>query len=81
MEEPGFVRLFRVRDGAQMGASQVVDFFGGGNAGVLWLMRRTGEVAVGRDIVFTHVPPLTADGAKLPIEHETKAQDRAIELR
>ena len=73
MDEPGYVKLYCNKDGRLIATSQVVDFFGGGNAGVLWLMPQTGEVAVGRDIVFTHIPPLDATGHPLPIAHEAGA--------
>ena len=69
MEIPGFVRLYRVSDGNVIGTSPVVDFFGG-NARVTWLLAMTGQVAVGRDVTFWHVHPVSPSGALLPIEHE-----------
>jgi hypothetical protein len=69
MDTPGFVRLYRVADGSLVGTSGVVDFFGG-NARVTWLLAATGQVSVGRDVMFWHVHPVGPSGAKLPIEHE-----------
>jgi hypothetical protein len=69
METPGYVRLYRVADGTVIGTSRIVDFFGG-NARVTWLLAATGQVSVGRDVMFWHVHPVGPSGALLPIEHE-----------
>nr|WP_294503695.1 hypothetical protein [uncultured Rhodopila sp.] len=69
METPGFVRLYRVSDGSIIGTSRVVDFFGG-NARVTWLLAMTGQVSVGRDVMFWHVHPVSPSGALLPIQHD-----------
>ena len=69
MELPGFAQLYRIADGKVVDTSSVTDFFGG-NARVTWLLEDTGQVAVGRDIIFWHVHPLTPYGAMLPIRHE-----------
>jgi hypothetical protein len=57
MKMPGFVRLYRNTDNILLAESHVADFFSG-DAQVFWLMETTGEVAVGRDIVFKDVPPV-----------------------
>lgn len=66
MELPNFVRLYRNTDNKYFGESNVADFFGG-NGRSTWLIDKTGEVAVGRDILFTGIPPVTASGDALPI--------------
>ena len=60
MDMPGTARLVRVGDGAVVGSSGVMDFFGGGNADVIWLMAQNRTVQVGRDIVFRDVPSVTS---------------------
>jgi hypothetical protein len=66
MELPSFVRLYRNTDNKYFGESNVADFFGG-NGRSMWLIDKAGEVAVGRDISFTGVPPVTASGDVLSI--------------
>ncbi len=56
MDMPGTARLVRVADGKVLQRSAVVDFFGGGNADVIWLPGQNGTVQVGRDVVFHDVP-------------------------
>jgi hypothetical protein len=73
MELPSFVRLYRNADNKYFGESTVADFFGG-NDRSLWLIDEAGEVAVGRDISFTGIPPITASGDILSVP-QTKAKN------
>lgn len=68
MDEPGFVELYNNRSGKLVATGPVVDFFGGANGQVLWLNKNWGQVAVGRDTLFSNVPPLNPDGEPMPIE-------------
>jgi len=70
MDDPGYVRLYSNVDGHLVATSQVVDFFGGSNADIIWLMAETGQVIIGRDVIFSHVHPVTRWGEVLPIRHE-----------
>ncbi|MBI3898481.1 MAG: hypothetical protein HY308_09320 [Gammaproteobacteria bacterium] len=67
--DPGFVRLYRNSGNQYMGESEVVDFFLG--ADPMWLMAQTGEVSVGRDIVFKGVPPVNAVGEVMKVPNPT----------
>jgi hypothetical protein len=65
MEDPGFVRLYRNTDNHYFGESPVTDFLGG--ADVIWNMAHSGNILVGRDVMFKEVPPVTAWGQVLEI--------------
>jgi hypothetical protein len=57
MQEPGFVRLYWSDDNDLIAESNVADFFGGTE--IFWHMAISGEIAVGRDIVFEGIAPIT----------------------
>lgn len=67
--DPGFTRIYRVRDGKLLRNGPVVDFLRG-DGDVMWLNAESGEVTVGMHTRFYHLPPLDAQGRPLPIKHE-----------
>ena len=69
MIEPGVPRIYSARDGKLLRTGPVVDYVAG-DGGAIWLNAQTGEIAVGRDATFYHLPPLDAQGRPLPIKHE-----------
>ena len=69
MLDPGVPKIYRARDGKLVRTGPVIDYFAG-DGGAIWLNAQTGEVAVGRDATFYHLPPLDAQGRPLPIAHE-----------
>jgi hypothetical protein len=66
MGEPAFVRLYRNIDNAYFGESIVADFIGG-TGDPIWLIDKTGEVAIGGAILYQDIPPVTAGGEVLPV--------------
>jgi hypothetical protein len=76
MESPSFARLYRNFDNEYFGESEVADFFGG-NGRSTWLIHETGEVAVGRDISYTGIPPVPAAGDVLPVPRLNSKNHRA----
>jgi hypothetical protein len=70
MSAPARVELHENMSGRLVGKSQVVDFDLGGNGQVTWLMKDMGLVSVGPGAQFLHVPPLSPDGHRLPIDKE-----------
>ena len=69
MNDPGFTRVYRARDGRLLRTGPVVDFFGG-DGDIVWLNEQTGEIAVGMNTHFYHLPPLDRRGRPLPVAHE-----------